>query len=204
MTGISVQDLADRLELVGHYRLKSYWYLFLTPVAGSSKRKLPFLPRTTWDPIWERYVFDQELRNLIFDGIVSIAVFLEVKSTGPSVGYIRPANLYGFSIEELKGEIVGIAKNYKRSSLPQRKLFDSTYCDSVPPIWMLVNCLSYGNFKKIFFGGPDSAIKHKLASHMGIMSKKPSVSNEKLLRCWLENIRVARNKTATMTAFGAA
>ena len=121
-----------------------------------------------------------------------------------SVGYIRPANLYGFSIEELKSEIVGIAKNYKRSSLPQRKLFDSTYCDSVPPIWMLINCLSYGNFKKIFYAGPDSAIKHKLASHMGIMSKKPSVSNEKLLRCWLENIRVARNKTATMTASGTA
>jgi len=51
LIGISVQDLADRLEVVGYYRLKGYCYPFLTPLAGSSIRKLPFLPRTTWNPI---------------------------------------------------------------------------------------------------------------------------------------------------------
>lgn len=47
LIGISVQDLADRLEVVSYYRLKGYWYPFLTPLAGSNKLKLPFLPRTT-------------------------------------------------------------------------------------------------------------------------------------------------------------
>lgn len=121
LTGISVQDLADRLELVGYYRLKGYWYPFLTPMAGSSKRKLPFLLKTAWDPIWERYVFDQELRNIVFDGIVSIEVFLKsymaaelAKATGP-FGYLEPAGLPGLSTEEHKSAIAGIAREYKRS-----------------------------------------------------------------------------------------
>ena len=202
LTGIGVQDLADRLELAGYYRLKGYWYPFLTPMVGSSKRKLPFLLKTAWDPIWERYVFDQELRNIVFDGIVSIEVFLKsymaaelAKATGP-FGYLEPAGLPGLSTEEHKSAIAGIAKDYKRSSLPQLKHFKSTYHDPLPPIWMLVDCLSYGDFKKIFYKGADPAIKRRLALQLGIMSNKPGVGNEKLLRGWLENIRVARNKTA--------
>lgn len=61
---------------------------------------------------------------------------------------------------------------------------------------MLVDCLSYGDFKKIFYKGADPSIKRQLALQLGIMPNKPGVSNEKLLRDWLENIRIARNKTA--------
>lgn len=62
----------------------------------------------------------------------------------------------------------------------------------------LVNrtCLSYGDFKKIFYKGADPSIKRQLALQLGIMSNKPGVSNEKLLRNWFENIRIACNKTA--------
>lgn len=61
---------------------------------------------------------------------------------------------------------------------------------------MLVDCLSYGDFKKIFYKGADPSIKRQLALQLGIMPNKPGVSNEKLLRGWLENNRIARNKTA--------
>ena len=101
-------------------------------MAVSSKRKLPFLLKTAWDPIWERYVFDQELCNIIFDGIVNIEVFLKsymatelAKATGP-FGYLEPASLPGLSTEEHKSAIIGIAKDYNRSSLPQLKHFKST------------------------------------------------------------------------------
>ena len=109
------------------------------------------------------------MRNLVFDSIVSIKVFLKsykgaelAKATGP-FGYLEPAGLPGFSSEEHKSVITSIAKNYKRSSLPQLKPFKSTYCDSLPPIWMLVDCLSYGEFKKIFYKDADRAIKRRLA-----------------------------------------
>lgn len=202
LTGISVQDLAGRIDLVGYYRLKGYWYPFLTPVAGARKRKLPFLPRTSWDSIWERYVFDQELRTIVFDGIVGIEVHLKsymaselAKATGP-FGYTLPDGLPGLSPEEHRNAIANITSDYQRSSLPQLRHFRATYSDPLPPIWMLVDCLSYGDFKKIFYKGADPSIKRQLALQLGIMSNKPGVSNEKLLRDWLENIRIARNKTA--------
>lgn len=42
LTGISVQDLADRLELVGYYRLKGYWYPFLTLWRLAVNESCPF------------------------------------------------------------------------------------------------------------------------------------------------------------------
>ncbi|WP_445342806.1 Abi family protein [Bifidobacterium sp. ESL0827] len=63
--------------MVGYYRLKGYCYPFPTPMAGRSIHKLPFLFSTAEYPIWEWYVFDQELRNIIFDGIISIEVFIK-------------------------------------------------------------------------------------------------------------------------------
>lgn len=135
------------------------------------------------------------MRNLVFDGIVSIEVFLKGytgaeldKATGP-FGYLEPAGLPGRSTEVHKSAITSIAKNYKRSSLPQLKHFKSTYCDSLQPIWMLVDCLSYGDFEKVFYKGADTAIKRRLALQLGITSNKPGTGNEKLLRGWLENIR---------------
>lgn len=109
------------------------------------------------------------------------------KATGP-FGYLEPAGLPGLSTEEHKSAITSIAKNYKQSSLPQLKHFKSTYCDSPPPIWMLVDCLSYGDFKKVFYKGADPAIKCRLALQLGITSNQPGTGNEKLLRGWLENI----------------
>lgn len=78
LSGISQHDLAQKIDLAGYYRLKGYWYPFLTKdQTNIGKRKLPFQPGTAWNTIEERYTFDQELRNIVFDGIVTIEVFLK-------------------------------------------------------------------------------------------------------------------------------
>ncbi|MCX8672374.1 Abi family protein [Bifidobacterium sp. B4001] len=52
-----------------------------------------------------------------------------------------------------------MTSDYQWSSLPQLRHFRATYSDPLPPIWMLVDCLSYGDFKKIFYKGVDPSIK---------------------------------------------
>ena len=100
LTDINVQGLADHIELVGYYCLKGYWYLFplFWQVVVNVSR---LFSNTAWDLIWERYVSDQELRSIVFDGIVSIEVFFESKSTGP-FGYLGPANVYGSAPRSLR------------------------------------------------------------------------------------------------------
>ena len=141
------------------------------------------------------------MRNLVFDGIVSIEVFLKGytgaeldKATGP-FGYLEPAGLPGRSTEEHKSAITSIAKNYKRSSLPQLKHFKSTYCDSLQPIWMLVDCLSYGDFKKVFYKGPTLLSN---ASWPYNWVSRPTSLVPATRNCYVVGLRifVARNKTA--------
>ena len=53
--------LIARLSEVNYYRLSGYWYPFRKPDADA------FEPDTTLDLIWDRYVFDRQLRVLVMD-----------------------------------------------------------------------------------------------------------------------------------------
>lgn len=117
------------------------------------------------------------------------------KATG-TFGQLEPAGLTGLSTKEHKSVIAGIGEHYQQSSQSKLLRFKNTKRDSLQSIWMLMDCLFYGGFKKAFYKGSDPATKRLFALQFGIMSNKSGVGNEKLIRGWLENIRVARNKTA--------
>ena len=51
-----------QLEAVGYYRLCSYWHPFKQ--ADSS-----FVPGTSFETVWKRYVFDRQLRLAVMDAI---------------------------------------------------------------------------------------------------------------------------------------
>lgn len=108
------------------------------PCGRRQETQTTFLPHTSWDSIWERYVFDQELRTIVFDGIVGIEVHLKsymaselAKATGP-FGYTVPDGLTGLSPEEHGNAIANITSDYQRSSLPQLRHFKSTYSGCRP------------------------------------------------------------------------
>ncbi len=78
LRGVDRPTLERRIEQVGYFRLKGYWYPFLTPTPDRpAKRVLPFREGTRFQDIWNRYVFDQELRVLVFDGIITIEIHLK-------------------------------------------------------------------------------------------------------------------------------
>lgn len=201
--GIKAQDLAKQIDLVGYYRLKGYWYPFLTPDPNTpSKRTLPFQPNTMWDTIWERYIFDQQLRNIVFDGIVTIEVFLKsytaselAKAAGP-FGYTHPAGLPALSPRDYNDAMGFFTREFEKSSLPHLRHFKKMYSDPLPPVWMLVDCMTYGGFKETLFKGCDQAIRVQLAARLGLCTQQTTHGNEKLLGDWVESIRIARNMTA--------
>ncbi|RBP98899.1 Abi family protein [Bifidobacterium xylocopae] len=203
LSGISQHDLAQKIDLAGYYRLKGYWYPFLTKdQTNIGKRKLPFQPGTAWNTIEERYTFDQELRNIVFDGIVTIEVFLKsnisselAKANGP-LGYIQATDLPNLSLKEYQKALNCFLRDFERSSLPHLEHFKRTYSDALPPVWMLVDSMTYGEFKISLYKGADSSIKEHLAAKLGIVTGKVSHGNERLLGDWMETLRVARNMAA--------
>lgn len=73
--GVDAETLERHLEQVGHFRLKGYWYPFLGPSSSCGhKHVLPFREGTQFQQIWCRYIFDQELRTLVFDGIITFEI----------------------------------------------------------------------------------------------------------------------------------
>ena len=56
-----------QLEAVGYYRLCAYWYPFKQ--ADSS-----FVPGTSFDVVWNRYVFDRQLRLAVMDAIERVEI----------------------------------------------------------------------------------------------------------------------------------
>lgn len=206
LTGVDETTLERRLEQVGYFRLKGYWYPFLTPVeSGSEKRVLPFCDGTSFRDIWDRYIFDQELRAIAFEGIVTIEIFLksflanELSSLGGEFGYTNHSNLPGLSYDEHLKCLSSLRSAFAKSDLPYLKHFKSKYSNPLPPYWMIVGCLSYGTLKLYFYQGAPESVKRKLASRLHIFNtnSNPAVRGDiKILSSWLEVIRQVRNMAA--------
>ena len=59
--------LLSQLASVGYYRLCAYWYPF-------KQADETFVTGTSFDTIWDRYVFDRHLRLLVMDAIERVEV----------------------------------------------------------------------------------------------------------------------------------
>lgn len=201
LCGIAAYDLAKN-NLVGYYRLKGYWYPFLTPDTDTpGKRTLPFQANTSWNVIWDRYTFDQQLRNIVFDGIVTIEVFIksyiasELAKGARPFGYTCPAGLPALSASEHQSAAASFTKDFQMSSLPHLRHFNKMHSEPLPPVWMLADCMTCGAFKETLYKGSDPAVRVQLAAH-GITTHQTAHGNEKLLGDWVESIRIPRNMTA--------
>ena len=206
LLGVDQETLERRIKQAGYFRLKGYWYPFLTAtLERPEKRSLPFLPDTQFQDIWDRYLFDQELRMLVFDGIVTIEIYLksflahELSLFGGEFGYMRQEGLPGLSYDAHLTCLFSLRTSFAKSNLPYLRHFHNTYSNPMPPYWMIVGCLSYGMLKENFFQGAPDDIKRKLATQLHIFNPNtnPKVHGDaKILSNWLETIRQARNMTA--------
>ena len=69
MAGVR-SSIIEKLSTVNYYRLSGYWHPFQDQATGD------FRSGTTFDMIWDRYVFDRQLRLLTLDAIERIEVYL--------------------------------------------------------------------------------------------------------------------------------
>jgi len=149
------EELINRLKVVSYYRLSAYWYTFRQK--GSDN----FIPGTTLDMVWCRYVFDRQLRLLIIDAIERVEIALRTQLVnqhtlfnGP-FGYLDRANLPGMSVDQHRNFLDKIRFEAQQSRQQKREEFVMHYFSKYTsetdlPLWMAAELMTFGVMLTLF------------------------------------------------------
>jgi len=187
--------MIERLGVVNYYRLSGYWHPFRAPdPADPSKRLDAFKPGTTFDDIWNRYVFDRRLRLITMDAIerIEIAVRTQLASrhacTHDLFAYASsdPQFLPYLKQEDYGGFVGPILGEVARSKETFVKHFFATYGDShrYLPIWMATEVMTFGTMLTLF-RAIDANVKRQVTTSFGI--------HDTVFDSWLLTLNTVRN-----------
>ena len=151
LKGISKEELIQKLGNINYYRLRGYTYPYQNNYADNT----PFFPNSKWEFIWNDYIFDSKLRNLVTDALghieVSLRTQLELEMslahgsrwyTDLTLAYDE--DLFNKNLEELKG-------HWNRSREIFKEHYESEYNNSLPPpAWMIFETTTFGTVSKIY------------------------------------------------------
>jgi abortive infection bacteriophage resistance protein len=176
-----------RLASVNYYRLSGYWFPFRQPDDS-------FRSGTSFETVWDRYVFDRRLRLLVMDALERIEVAIRTKlsyhhsldysafayATDPhSLPKLRPHELSKF-LDKLRDE--------KRQGMKEKFVehFDRKYGDvhAHLPIWMASEVMTFGCVLTMFRGAANQT-KQAVASAFGVPHE--------VLSSWLLCLNTIRN-----------
>lgn len=154
LQGIDRETLITYLNRVNYYRLSAYFFSYKDYANHEC-----FYPGTTFETIWLRYTFDQELRHLLLSEIETIEIailrtqlvqkFTELH--GP-FGYVNKACYSSsFSPEKFDALIDEINSAVGRSREQFVEHYQRTYTEEkYLPLWMTAELLSFGSLYTIF------------------------------------------------------
>ena len=165
-------QLIARLSAVSYYRLSGYWYPF-------KQQDDTFKPGTTFETIWQRYIFDRQLRLLVMDAVERIEVailrtqmveYFTLKY-GP-FGYIDKTNFNPkFAADAHSRLLVDIRDATRHSKETFVNHFFSKYSNEFDlPLWMAVEVMSFGNLFT-FFRNLDNRTSKRLPNAVALFPK---------------------------------
>lgn len=181
--------IIQRLSFVNYYRLSGYWYPFR--ISDNS-----FKSGTTFEYVWQRYVFDRHLRLMIMDAIERIEVAVRSKLAyhhahlyGPFAYANSPSSFPKFSSNEYTKLITHINKETERSREIFVEHFHRKYGDthSYLPVWMVTEVMTFGTVLS-FYRGSSRKIKQGIASIFGLP--------DRVFESWLLSLTAIRNMCA--------
>lgn len=176
--------LIQRLFDTGYYRMSGYTYPFRSGDV--------FRPGATLDKVWETYVFDRQLRLVVFDAVERVEVFIRTQmayllsESGGPFGYLDPASLPRLSGSKHEDFLNKCRHSFLRSREPFAVHFHDVYGDKheLPPYWMLVNLMDFGMTLTLYRGAPVK-VRQQVAAHLWVA---PAV-----LQSWLMTLNTVRN-----------
>jgi abortive infection bacteriophage resistance protein len=203
-----------KLSQVGYYRLSGFWYpcreflrdthknVVVCTVSKKPLRQNLFTLGTQFDSVFEIYLFDKKLRQLMLDAIERIEVHVrsviahEVGYHDPmayeDIRYINPSQTRTFTTRQ--GQQRNIWNDWLKR---QHEQISRSREDSIEwhrqhrkamPFWVVVEAWDFGTASKYFEILKDS--------HRNRISARLGLTNAKILKEWLQEINTLRNRCA--------
>lgn len=179
------ESLIEHLSDVGYYRLSGYWYIYRNPDST-------FREGTTFESVWQDYVFDRQFRLIMLDAIERVEIYFRTqlahalaRETG-AFGFMEPGNLPRLKDYEYQKFIKKCKEKQQQSREPFAVHFKETYGDThdLPPYWVLVNMMDFGQMLTLYRGA-SVEIRNEISSAVGVSAR--------VLDSWLRTLNTARN-----------
>lgn len=145
--------LISRLSEVNYYRLSAYWFPFRNPTDDS------LLPDTTFETVWDRYVFDRQLRVLTMDAIERVEVAIRTRLANAFVlnhgafGHVDRKNLPKLSVDAHRRFMGKIRNEESRSKERFVEHFQDKYTSETDlPLWMAAELMDFGTMFTLYRG----------------------------------------------------
>lgn len=175
------------LSNISYYRLSAYMLPYKEP--GQDR----FKSGTSFEQILHTYVFDRELRMLVFDTIEPIEIAFRTQAIyHPSMElgafwYEVESNFQvGMSVVE---QLAVIDEKVSRSKETFIEHFKSRYtAQERPPAWMLFEILSFGQLTTLVFNLSSYSARNAIASHFGFPG-----TQRHIFESWIQSIVYVRN-----------
>ena len=157
------------LSNISYYRLRAYTY----PFQDNRNPDHPFIVPVTFEEIINLYVFDRQLRLLIFDAIEKIEIALRTQiiyqySIKHGAFWHTDTALYRNGLRFAK-QLTSLQEEIDRSSETFISHYKKTYTNPPePPCWMSLEVASMGLLSQIFQNLKISPEKKAIAKHFGI------------------------------------
>jgi len=178
---------AHYLSNISYYRLRAYTF----PFQDNDNPNHPFIKKINFEDIINLYVFDRQLRLLIFNAIEKIEVALRTQIIyNYSLAYggfwhLKP-ELYNNSVYFAE-HIASLQNEIERSNETFIKHYRDTYSDPIePPCWMSLEISSIGLLSKIFSNLKKEKCKDVITAYFGL-------KDVDILTNWMYCFSVIRN-----------
>lgn len=178
---------AHYLSNISYYRLRAYTF----PFQDNENPNHPFVQQVAFEDVINLYVFDRQLRLLLFNAIEKIEIALRTQiiyqyAIVHGSHWHIDQNRYN-DANKFTEHIGSLEKEIRRSKEAFIDHYRSTYRTPVePPCWMSLEVSSIGLLSKMFANLRNDSCKTQIAHHFGL--KSPNI-----LENWMHCLSVLRN-----------
>jgi len=197
---LSNQELAHHvLSTISYYRFSSYLLPFKLSHQNGSPRQ--FKKIATFEQVWQLYQFDRELRLIVSDAIEKIEVAFRAALINVTSQLFHPfwyvERAYFKESKANKSKKRDFFDDYlktiKAISINKQEVFIQHYHQKYdkpefPPIWMMVEALSFGSCSKMFDNIQSKEVRNEIASFLG--------QHTTIIESWMRSLTYTRNLCA--------